>query len=285
MKPSAAVLAVLVALSFPAVAAEQEETFTIPEVGADYLDGKKLSKLMERSDPKAATNIGWLFARGEGGVKQNFKEAMQWWKFAASRGYTPAMNNVGLLYAEGQGVERDYEEAFKWWMRAAERGNAWGMNAVGDLYETGQGVEKNYELAMNWYREAAREGDGLAQWNVGHLHHEGLGVERSTANALEWYLQSVTSGHAPAFTSVGRMHQDGSAGAADAVEAFAWYTLAAKRYTDEHPADRAENRLAMQKIDATLDDEQRARGEARAAALDQQYPKPVKTKAADGAAI
>ena len=66
MKPSAAVLAVLVALSFPAVAAEQEETFTIPEVGADYLDGKKLSKLMERSDPKAATNIGWLFARGEG---------------------------------------------------------------------------------------------------------------------------------------------------------------------------------------------------------------------------
>ena len=37
---------------------------------------------------------------------------------------------------------------------------------------------------------------------------------------------------------------------ADAVEAFAWYTLAAKRYTDEHPAERAENRVALQKLDA-----------------------------------
>ncbi len=285
MKLSTFTLAILLAAGGHAYAAEQEETFTVPELGADYVDGQKLSKLMEKSDPKAATNIGWLFARGEGGVKQSFKEAMLWWKFAASRGFTPAMNNVGLLYANGDGVPQDFEEAFKWWMRAAERGDAWAMNAVGDLYENGQGVQKSYELAMTWYREAAREGDGLAMWNVAHLHQTGLGVEPSPTTALEWYVQSAAKGHAPAFTSVGRMHQDGSAGAADPVEAFAWFTVAARRLTAEHAAEQAENSEALQAVTSALDASQRAKGTERADVLDREYPKPVRKKANDGSSV
>jgi TPR repeat protein len=285
MKLSTFTLAVLLAAGVSAHAAEQEETFTVPELGADYVDGQKLSKLMEKSDPKAATNIGWLFARGEGGVKQSFKEAMLWWKFAASRGYTPAMNNVGLLYANGDGVPQDFEEAFKWWMRAAERGDAWAMNAVGDLYENGQGVKKNYELAMTWYREAAREGDGLAMWNVAHLHQTGLGVEPSPTTALEWYVQAAAKGHAPAFTSVGRMHQDGSVGAADPVEAFAWFTVAARRLTAEHAAEQAENMEVLKAMTSTLDAGQRAKGAERADALDRDYPKPSKKNAKDGSSV
>jgi TPR repeat protein len=285
MKLAKLSLALLLALGSQAQAAEQEETFTVPEAGADYVDGQKLSKLMEKSDPKAATNIGWLFARGEGGVKQSFKEAMLWWKFAASRGYTPAMNNVGLLYANGDGVPQDFDEAFKWWMRAAERGDAWAMNAVGDLYENGQGVQKNYELAMTWYREAAREGDGLAMWNVAHLHQEGLGVDPSPANALEWYVQAARRGHAPAFTSVGRMHQDGSAGTVDGIEAFAWFTVAARRLTVEHESEKAENAAALEALLPALGEAQRTLGLERADALDRQYPKPARTKAGDGSSV
>lgn len=285
MKLSTFTIAVLLAVGGQAQAAEQEETFTVPELGADYVDGQKLSKLMEKSDPKAATNIGWLFARGEGGVKQSFKEAMLWWKFAASRGFTPAMNNVGLLYANGDGVPQDFDEAFKWWMRAAERGDAWAMNAVGDLYENGQGVQKSYELAMTWYREAAREGDGLAMWNVAHLHQGGLGVEASPKVALEWYAKAAASGYAPAFTSVGRMHQDGSAGAADPVEAFAWFTVAARRLTTEHAAEQAENEGVLKSLSSTLDAGQRAKGAERADALDREYPKPVKKKPNDGSSV
>ena len=165
----------LLVVSLNGVAAGQEETFVEPQAGADYVDPHKLSQLANRNDPKALNNIGWLWARGQGGVQQNFKEAMLWWKQAAKHGYTPAMNNVGLLYAQGNGVKQDYEEAFKWWMRAAERGDAWAMNAVGDLYENGQGVPRNYELALSWYKEAAREGDAMGLWNVGHLMDAGLG--------------------------------------------------------------------------------------------------------------
>lgn len=285
MKRPLAVLSLALACTGPAFAADQEETFTIPELGADYVDGAKLSKLMERSDPKAATNIGWLFARGEGGVKQDYKEALQWWKFAAGRGYTPAMNNVGLLYANGHGVAQDFEEAFKWWMRAAERGDAWAMNAVGDLYENGQGVQKSYELALTWYREAAREGDGLAFWNVGHMLEEGLGTTPDPAGALESYVQSAAAGHAPAMVSIGRLHREGRIAGADRIEAGAWHLLAQRRLTAEHPAEIEENRAALEALRGALGAEGLAAAEARALALDAQYPKPAKRKAVDGRSV
>ncbi|MFN9390183.1 MAG: tetratricopeptide repeat protein [Betaproteobacteria bacterium] len=263
-------------------AAPQEETFTIPEEGAEYLDGKKLSKLMDRSDPKAATNIGWLYARGQGGVQQDFKEAMLWWKHAARSGYTPAMNNVGLLYANGHGVSRDYEEAFKWWMRAAERGNAWAMNAVGDLYENGHGVPQSYENALAWSQEAAREGDALAHWNIGNLSEQGQGTAVSYEEAMRWYQIGAARGHALSMHSVGRLVHRGLGTKADPVEAYAWYAVAALRFTEEDTEEAAENSRLLQEVAGLLNDEQRTRGDARTAELDRKFARPEKGRAAQG---
>jgi TPR repeat protein len=275
----ATVLSLCAAPAFPG---QQDETFTIPEPGADYLDGQKLSKLMERSDPKAATNIGWLYARGEGGVKQDYKEAMLWWKHAARSGYTPAMNNVGLMYANGHGVDRDYEEAFKWWMRSAERGNPWAMNAVGDLYENGQGVPQSYENALAWYQEAAREGDALAHWNIGNLSEQGKGTGQSYEEAMRWYQIGAARGHALSMHSVGRLTERGLGTKADPVEAYAWYALAALRFTEEDAEEAAENGRLLQEVAGSLSGEQRARGDARTQELDQKFARPEKGKPAPG---
>lgn len=272
-------IAALLALHGSAWAVEQEETFTIPEPGAANVDGTKLSKLLDRSDPRAANNVGWLWARGEGGVKQDFKEALNWWTHAAKQGYTPSMNNVGLLYANGHGVAQNYEEAFKWWMRSAERGNAWAMNAVGDLYENGQGVPQNYELALNWYREAAREGDGLAMWNIGHLSEEGLGTDRNFGEAARWYRQAAERGKALGMYSLGKLHQAGrTAGQPDAVEAYVWYAVAALRFTEEDATEAEDNRRLLQEVAAGLSAEQRAAGDAKVQALDRQFERAKKLR-------
>lgn len=263
-------------------AGQQEETFTIPEEGAEYLDGKKLSKLMDRSDPKAATNIGWLYARGQGGVQQDFKEAMLWWKHAARSGYTPAMNNVGLLYANGHGVGRDYEEAFKWWMRSAERGNAWAMNALGDLYENGHGVPQSYENALAWYQEAAREGDALAHWNIGSLSEQGLGTAASHEEAMRWYQIGAARGHPLSMHSVGRLVHRGLGTKADPVEAYAWYALAALRFTEEDAEEAVENSRLLQEVAGLLSKEERTRGDARTAELDRKFARPQKGRASSG---
>ncbi|MCU0870513.1 MAG: sel1 repeat family protein [Burkholderiales bacterium] len=269
-------LSVLALCAVSAGAVEQEETFTVPKPGADYVDGQKLSELVDKGDPRALNNIGWLYARGEGGVKQDFKEAMSWWKFSAKRGYTVAMNNVGMLYANGQGVDQSYEEAFKWWMRSAERGNAWAMNAVGDLYEQGQGVPQNYELALTWYREASREGDGLAFWNLGNLTEQGLGTERDPAEALRHYVSAAERNYAPGMSAVARLHATGTGTGRDLVEAYAWYAFAALRYTDETPQEAEANRTALQQIAEQLTSAQREAGDARRVVLDEKYKKPQK---------
>ncbi len=259
----------LLALSFGAQAVEQEETFTIPEPGAANVDGSKLSPLVDKSDPRAINNVGWLWARGEGGARQDYKEALNWWTYAAKMGYTPAMNNVGLLYANGHGVNKDYEAAFKWWMRSAERGNAWAMNAIGDLYENGQGVPQNYELALNWYREAAREKDALAMWNVGHLSEAGLGADQSYAEASRWYRQAAERGSPLGMYSLGKLYQAGHLGERpDGAEAYVWYSVAALRFTEEDPVEAEDNRQLLQEVAAKLTDDQRRAGDEKVRALD-----------------
>ncbi|MBI1396242.1 MAG: hypothetical protein GC151_09715 [Betaproteobacteria bacterium] len=269
-------------LAAPAFAADQEETFTIPEAGAPNVDGAKLSTLLGQGDPRAINNIGWLWARGEGGVKQNFQEAMKWFRHAAKMGYTVAMNNVGLLYSRGDGVPRSDEEAFKWWMRSAERGDAWAMTAVGDMYENGAGVPQSYELAFMWYREAAYEGDGLGMWNLGHLSEEGLGTEKDIAKAVEWYRKSAEHGYGPSIYRLGRFYESGSGVAADVVEAYAHYSVAAHRLTAEDAQDAADNARLLEAVTARLTPDQRAAGDARARVLDEAYRKPEPSKSGAG---
>lgn len=273
MKRHAIVITLTLFLAPIAHGAPQEETFTVPEPGADNINGEKLSRLVDRNDPKAMNNLGWLWARGEGGVKQNFKEAMQWFKHAARMGYTPAMNNVGLLYANGHGVPQNFEEAFKWWMRSAERGNGWAMNAVGDAYETGQGAPQNYELALTWYGEAAREGDSLAMWNVGNLTRQGKGTGADAEAALGSFLKAAEHGYAPAMVDVGAMVAAGEGAKPDLVEAFAWHTLAAQRLTAEHAEETERNQELLSQLESKLNPSQREAATARASALAQQYKK------------
>ena len=40
------------------------------------------------------------------------------------------MNNLGLLYQNGQGVAKDYQKAREWYQKAADAGNAWAKNAL-----------------------------------------------------------------------------------------------------------------------------------------------------------
>ncbi len=284
MRTLATALSLALLATLPvAHAAPQEETFTIPESGADNVDPNKLSSLADRNDPRAINNVGWLWVRGEGGVKQDYKEAMQWFKHAAKMGYTPAMNNVGLLYAQGHGVKQSYEEAFKWWMRAAERGDAWAMTAVGDLYENGQGVPQNYELALNWYREAAREGDSLGMWNVGNFLELGLGTARDIPQAVEWFRKSAERGYAPAIHRLALMIEAGKLGdAPDLVEAYAHYAIASERYTAEDAEEAEENTRLLRVLRKKLSEEQLKAADARKYVLAGQYRKPEKPRTPDG---
>ena len=57
------------------------------------------------------------------GVKQNYKEAVKYYRLAAEQGYDWAQYNLGNCYYDGTGVTKSVSEAIKWYKLAAEQGN------------------------------------------------------------------------------------------------------------------------------------------------------------------
>lgn len=81
----------------------------------------------------------------------------------ANNGDKYAQNNLGYCYGHGQGVRQDYVEAVKWYRRSAEQGCDTAQYNLGICYEYGQGVQQNYVEAVKWYRKSAEQGNAGAQ--------------------------------------------------------------------------------------------------------------------------
>jgi TPR repeat protein len=78
---------------------------------------------------------------------QAFRSTLQ----AAERGYVPAEEVVGMMYAIGKGVQQDYHEAGKWFLTAAEAGNTRAAtNYVGSLRSGMGNLRRDPELTARW---------------------------------------------------------------------------------------------------------------------------------------
>jgi tetratricopeptide (TPR) repeat protein len=103
-------------------------------------------------------------------LKRDYELAMQDF-ITASRsadGSTESLaaNQIGFMWAWGEGVAQDYGEAMRWFRLAAERGNAVAMNNIGELYAKGQGVSKDCESARRWADNAAKAGLEVAKQHL-----------------------------------------------------------------------------------------------------------------------
>ena len=60
---------------------------------------------------------------GDGqGVKQDYFEAVKWYRKAAEQGYANAQFNLGVMYYQGDGVRQDKGQAKEWFGKACDNG-------------------------------------------------------------------------------------------------------------------------------------------------------------------
>lgn len=137
------------------------------------------------------------------------------WEKLAERGDGQAMNNLGVLYDQGQGVEPDTGRALHWFARSAEAGNASGMSNYGRMLEQGRGMEANPAEAARWFDLAARQGQPEAQYNLGFLYEHGRGVPRDDAAAAAWYSRAAAQGQREALGRLGHFYRVGRGVAAN----------------------------------------------------------------------
>ena len=74
-------------------------------------------------------------------VQLDLTKAAYWWNEAASQNYTPAYNNLGIAYKEGNGVEIDLRKAVHYLKLGAEAGEDFAQRNYGDLFVDGVSIQ------------------------------------------------------------------------------------------------------------------------------------------------
>jgi TPR repeat protein len=131
----------------------------------------------------AQSALGTKYLRGEG-VRQDYSEAIRWYRKAADQGYTKGEFNLGYVYARGYGVSQDYAQAARWYRKAADQGDAYAQYNLGLLYSQGQGVPQDSGEADRWFQKAADQGDEYAKRPLGRENTRPSAV----SNLLPWVI-------------------------------------------------------------------------------------------------
>jgi len=77
---------------------------------------------------------------------------------AAEKGNVAAQCALGRSYHHRLDVRQDYTEALRWYRYAAQQGNAEAFFSLGNCAYFGRGVARDQAEALRWYRNAAERG-------------------------------------------------------------------------------------------------------------------------------
>ena len=125
---------------------------------ANVPDFRETLQAAERGDAHAQALLGNMYANGRD-VRQDYAEAVRWYRQAAEQGHAVAQKNLGVMYYEGRGVRQDDAEAVRWYRQAAAQGFAAAQTLLGMMYENGRGVHQDLALAQEWFGKACQNGD------------------------------------------------------------------------------------------------------------------------------
>ncbi len=142
----------------------------------------------------AESEIGYRYYFGQGGVSQDYSQALNWFRKAADQGDAGGQNGLGIIYLSGAGVPKDYALALVWYRKAADQGFDPAENDLGYMYEFGRGIPQDYAMALVWFRKAADQNNTLAFENLGYVYLYGHGVPKDLAQARIWFQKAADQG-------------------------------------------------------------------------------------------
>ena len=84
------------------------------DYGTPHTSLRELKRAALQGHIVAQFNLGWMYEKGVGGVPQDYTQATEWYRMAAEQADAWAQNNLGEMYARGDGVPQDYVQAYMW---------------------------------------------------------------------------------------------------------------------------------------------------------------------------
>jgi hypothetical protein len=168
----------------------------------------------------------------------------------ANAGDVRAQNQLGVIYAEGNGVAKDSAKAVKLFQKAVARGHSDAQYNLATMYDRGEGVAKDGIKAVEWYQKSAAQGHSDAQFSLALAYANGKGVSKNAAVAVTWLQKSAAQGHSFAQYYLSLMYGLGEGVAPDMVLTYAWSNLAVNSGTQEAVENRdiAESQLSKAEL-------------------------------------
>ena len=167
----------------------------------------------DRNVANAQYYLGELYQRGY--VPEDEKEVVKWFSKAAEQGHAKAQSELGLLYAAGEGVTQDDSVAVEWYRKAVDQGDVNAMCNLGYMYQHGRGLPEAPNkllypsVAISYYRKAAELGCAPAQFNLGVAYERGRGVAQDFEQAFEWYRKAAAQGNDSARNALRNIEKNG----------------------------------------------------------------------------
>lgn len=86
------------------------------------------------------------------------REAVHWYRLAATQQHGDALYRLCILSDIGRGLPQDYHEALRWCRLAADQGHGGAMFTIGTYYEKARAVSRDVVQAHRWFNLAAAYG-------------------------------------------------------------------------------------------------------------------------------
>lgn len=127
----------------------------------------------------------------------------------------------------------------KFFEDAAASDNALALNNLGLMYADGLGGDQNFDEAHRLFSKAFFLGDVVAAYNLGYLHEFGDPSKRDVAEAFIWYKRAAEAGYGRAQRNLAAIYLKGRAVSADPVQSYFWFCLAVDTLPEGESRNRA----------------------------------------------
>lgn len=137
--------------------------------------------------------------------KENWTEAMTFFKKAAALGSIEARHNIGIMYNNGDGVPQDYDEAIRNFEMSAHSGFEDSMIKLGEIYRYKKG---DIPKSLEWFGKAADRGNGEGCFGVGYIYYcEDEFTDLKKARI--WFERALKLGYEPAAHPLDILNRNG----------------------------------------------------------------------------
>ncbi len=180
-----------------------------------------LMQQAQAGNAAAQNTVGLWYYVGKDSVKQDYKQALQWWARAAKQDNADAIGNMAMCYQLGRGTERDsamavklYESAIKKGNKGvipqheqlADKGKVFSSLFLRDCYLKGIGVDKSPQKATEYLEKAAKVGHEDSQYMLALQLLNGKQPEK----AAGWFKRAASQGNVGATYYYGNMLHKGT---------------------------------------------------------------------------